>query len=306
MKRGICLWLCLAVLLGTLCCPAAALAISDIDTEKPCSLTLHYSRQGTAFSDLVIRIFQIAAFSDDGSYALTEAFSKYPVDIHGITSQKEWREVTETLVSYAQRDALAPTAESKTDQQGTAAFEKLDNGLYLVMYADAEDADGEARFAPFIVFLPTPNEDGEYDYEVEARPKFSVTELSGNYSVVKLWKDAGNAAKRPQSVMVEILKDGALFKTVELNRDNNWSYTWETSDENSRWSVTEKEVPAGYTVAVAVKDNVFTITNSYPQTPGQKPPETGDMVQSWPYILSFVLSGVMILILVLHRKGAKT
>lgn len=57
---------------------------------------------------------------------------------------------------------------------GTAVFENLKLGLYLV--AQDEAADGYEAINPFLIGVPNP-ENGVYTYQVEASPKVSVKPL---------------------------------------------------------------------------------------------------------------------------------
>lgn len=297
MKKRICLWLCVMVL----CVSWMHYPVSALDNSQPCSLTLHYSREGTAFSGLEIVLYRVAAFSDDGSYALTGAFSGYSVKIHDITTQKEWQEAAQTLRSYVFGDQISSTATAVTGEDGTVKFENLQTGLYLVVSQDAQTEEGLLRFREFLIFLPTPGQDGTFQYDLEAKPKHGDVIPQTAYSVIKLWKDSANPDARPQGITVDILKDGIRYETVVLNTENNWSYSWTTTDLDSVWSVVERDVPGDYTVVITNGDNVFTITNSLPPTPGT-PPQTGDTIQIMPYALAMLLSGALILMLVFWRR----
>ena len=304
MKKIIRLCFCILALALVVVQPLTA-AAAPLNPEEPCSLTLHYSKEGTAFADLDIRIFRVAVYHSDGSYTATDTFANYPVKIQGMRSQKEWQESTTALVSYVEADALTPTATAKTDAAGTVVFDNLPTGLYLVMGADARTETGRFRFQPFFIFLPTPDQFSNYTYQLEANPKPGPVTPISEYTVVKLWKDSANQKNRPTSVSVELLKDGVPQETVELNQENNWSYSWETTDVNSQWSVAEKNVPAGYTVSVSSQDGAFTITNEYPQG-SDEPPKTGDTAQIWPYVIAMCASGIALVILGSCRKRKRS
>ena len=299
MKKMIRLCFCMLALLLAMAQPLSA-AAATLNTAAPCSLTLHYVRENTPFQNLKIEIFRVAAYESDGSYALTAPFTNYPVKIHGIQSQKEWQESTQAMVSYVKAEALSPTVTGKTDATGTVVFQNLTTGLYLVMDAEAQTEAEKFRFQPFFMFLPTPTDSGN-DYDVEAYPKPGAVTPVNQYKVVKLWKDSGISQKRPSSVTVEILKDGVLQETVTLSQENNWSYTWTAKDASGQWTVTEKNVPAGYNVAISSQNGIFTITNEYPQDPGI-PPKTGDSTQLWFYIVALCGSGLALILLGSPRK----
>jgi len=300
MRKQIRIWLCLAVLLCVFSQSISASALTALDVERPCSLTLNYTKDGTAFPGLDILIFRVAECHADGTFDLTGAFADYPVNIHGITTQKQWQDAAQTLASYATADGVDPTAMMVTDAAGAAKFEDLQTGLYLVLDVEAETQEGTFWFGQSLVLLPRPDEGGEYEYDLEARPKPSALTPWGEYTVVKLWKDAGQTGKRPASVTVDILKDGVLQESVVLSPDNNWSYTWKTDGTGGRWSVVETNVPEDYSVSITADGNVFHITNTLPATP--PPPETGDYTPIWPMVLAMSISGCMLLILGIWQK----
>ena len=135
--------------------------------------------------------------------------------------------------------------------------------------------------------------------------------------------------ERPLSITVDIYKNGDLHESVQLESDNNWSYSWKVDDPNSRWTVVEREVPEDYLVTITLADNVFTITNAYsvssdeipddppidtPDDPpadtpeGEQPvypnnhPETGDTTYVWKYVIVMAFSGIVLLLVGSLRK----
>ena len=78
-------------------------------------------------------------------------------------------------------------------------------------------------------------------------------------TVHKVWDDNGYPG-RPESVTVHLMKDGTSAEKVVLNKDNQWTYTWDDLDDRYQWSV-EEEVPAGYEVSYKSEDNKIFITN---------------------------------------------
>ncbi len=78
-------------------------------------------------------------------------------------------------------------------------------------------------------------------------------------TVRKLWDDDGK--DRPESVTVNLLKNGKIHDTIELSAENQWIYTWSKLSRLSKWSVEEVNVPEGYTAEYSVTGNTTTITN---------------------------------------------
>lgn len=296
-----------------------------LETERECSLTISYAKDDLKFADLEISIDRVAKALEDGTFEKITPFTEYPVSIYDRTSKEDWKSLAVTLSSYIKADALEAYQSKKTDKNGTAVFEELETGLYLVRAVTAKAGKQTCVFEEFMLYLPAPLEDGTFSYEVQAKPKGSSNSgqpVNGEYKVVKLWKDSAAAEERPESVTVEILKDGELEKTAVLNAENNWSYSWKVSETDSEWSVVEKDVTDSYTVSVTEKDGSFVLTNTHKSSsPGgsggaggsgssgssggygsyggsySSSPKTGDTSPLWLYIMLMCISGWVLVIL---------
>ena len=185
----------------------------------------------------------------------------------------------------------------KTDTEGRVIFNGMEEGLYLVTGVRSEAGDKVFTFYDFMIFVSE---------NVTAMPKSGIGDPSDEkktYTVLKLWKD-DDSKKRPDSVTVDILKDGYLHETVILDSVNNWSYTFKT-DSESIWSVVERDVPDEYFVTVTEKDATFIITNTvYDRNPDgttSKPdtnaPQTGDTFPMKRYVVMLCVSGMLLVIL---------
>lgn len=93
-------------------------------------------------------------------------------------------------------------------------------------------------------------------------------------TVHKVWDDNGYP-NRPDSVTVHLLRDGEKHEEVKLNKDNQWSYTWDDLDDRYQWTVKE-ELPQGYEVSYKSEDNKVFITNHNDYTP-VVPPDPEDL-----------------------------
>ena len=295
-KRFLSLLLALAAGLIVVCplCVCAA----GLDTDADASMTLYYQKDGEAFPGLNIAIHRVAQALPDGSFALVAPFSSYPISIHGITRQEQWTAVTDTLVSCVAAQQVPPSREMQTDQDGIARFDALQTGLYFVCGAVAEGAYAQYEFRPFMIYVPTPQPDGTYDYHVEARPKCAGVLPKTHYTVTKLWQDAGDSAARPQEILVDIYRDGILVDTQTLSAGNNWSYTWQAVGEGTEhWTVAERTVPEGYTVSVQQNGSVFSIINTDRESAFEAPPQTGDAAMTSLWGAALCLSGAVLLAL---------
>ena len=195
-KRLLNLLVLLALVLSML--PAPAMAVTPLNPQQKCSMTLHYVQDNVGFSGLEISIYRVAKANADGTFELTYPYNAWPVDIQGIKSQTEWNVVASTFKSFILRDNVAATRTAKTNPAGTVVFDNLTTGLYLVMGTTAENKNGIYEFNTFMIYVPTPGTDGSFDYDVEAIPKCIKYVPKTEYKVVKLWRDAGYAATRPK------------------------------------------------------------------------------------------------------------
>lgn len=293
-KRLITMLVLFVLILSVLAVPAGA---EPLDLQRKGTMTLHYRQDGTGFQDLEIAVYRVARANADGSFSLTYPYSALPVRIYGIKSQEEWNVAATTLKSFILADNVAPTRTGKTDGAGTVVFDELQTGLYLVMGTTAENDNGIYEFNTFLIYVPTPNQNGTFTYSVEAAPKCTGYTRKTEYTVVKLWKDAGYTSSRPREVTVEIYKDGVQQESVVLNKDNGWTYTWHVpEDQDGVWTVTEKNVPDKYTVTIAEGQGTFTVTNTRKADPSS-PPKTGDMFPLWPAVITMCISGSLLILL---------
>ena len=301
MKKRFLTLLSLIVLCIAMVCPLGVRAVTPLNPDADASLTLYYQKDKMGFPDLQIGIYRVAEAFPDGAFRLIEPFASSSADIHGITQQKQWDTVAQTIWSYIVTNQIQPTKEAQTDKDGKIHFSGLKTGLYFVREAMAENTDGTYIFNQFMVYVPTPQPDGTYDYAVEAKPKCTEFIPKTQYTVTKLWKDAGKQAARPKEITVDIYNDGVLLDTQILSASNNWTYTWQVSGEDQgKWTVAERDVPDGYKMTVKQSGNAFTITNARPGKP--EGPNTGDTAAPLMWVLLMCFSGVVLLILSLRGR----
>ena len=301
MKKITALLLCIMLIVTVL--PLSAYAITPIDPTRPSSLTFQYAHNGKSFVGLTINSYRIAEVHENGTYELTGAFGGYPVKIYDVTSQAEWKKIASTLAAYAVADQLAPTCTGVTDGNGFVSFKDILPGMYLTLSVTVNEESEVTIFENFLTVVPHPSEDGNHNYDVTAYPKCEsyVPEKKTEYKVVKLWKDSGFEALRPDSVTVDILKNGVVYTSETLSQDNNWSYRWTTDDNADIWQVVERDVAADYTVTVTKEHSTFIITNCTTHGEPLTPP-TSDTGVLWIYQLAMCLSGGVLLIIAAWRR----
>ncbi|MCD8344276.1 MAG: hypothetical protein LUC19_07835, partial [Oscillospiraceae bacterium] len=147
---------------------AADAASLNFDTTGSLTLTLADS-DGKTVSGGKMTIYKVATISlDDGNmvYTLTDEFKDF-------TSELDITDTTlpTALRKYVQSNNISGTTAS-VGSDGTVTFDDLELGLYLIV-----QTTGSGRYktiSPFVVTVPIDNE-GVWDYTVDARPKVTVT-----------------------------------------------------------------------------------------------------------------------------------
>ncbi len=267
-------------------------AVEKVELRNDCRLDITYSSSGTAFVGQEIKLWHIADITADADYTLAGSFENYPITVTGTSSQVEWDEMTVTLNSYILADGILPDHTAKTDENGKVLFENLTAGIYLVGSIRTEKDGKNYIFESFLAAVPGVDNNGKWLYNVSANPKMSENTPSNGvieYKAVKIWKD--NGKDRPDSVDIEIFRDGILQESVTLGSENDWTYTWTTVDDGSVWSVTEKKVPNGYRVGIQKNGDTFSITNTK-KSPDEDVPKTGDTTGRTLWILLTAVSGM--------------
>ncbi len=272
----------LSLLLCTVCVfmllPVQVFAAGAIDTGRDVSLTVQYAHDKAPVSGVQFDLYRVADVDAYAEFTLTGDFQNYPVQINGLTAET-WKTLAETLSAYADRDTLTSLDSVKTDAKGMLTFpsqkSSLKPGLYLVVGRQLVQDGYTYTTEPFLVSLPNlDTESDTWTYDVTVTPKHTQTEnpptpddRTVTRKVLKVWKDDVKQF-RPKEVIVQLLKDGAVYDTVTLNAANNWRYTWEKLLEYNKdgskivWSVVEKELE-DYTVLITQEGVTFTVTNTY-------------------------------------------
>lgn len=274
-KKGFAAWtawlMCAALLAGLAPVRAEAAGPVKIDTEALSSLSLECDYEGAAVEGAKFQTYRVASVDEDCKFTLTEAFAGSAVDLSDPTAEA-WKALVGTLEGYALRNQVSPDREGATDSAGRLSFAELPTGLYLVL-GESRVGNGEKYTPmPFLISLPNwDTEKVEWVYDVGAKPKTEKESQGGEkleLHVSKWWYDEGNENRRPQSVTVELLRDGEVYESVTLNEANGWSHDWEGLDPDASWNLVEVNVPSRYTVLVSEAGTWFIVRNTYtPDTP---------------------------------------
>lgn len=300
------------LLIGLFCLsmffPLSVSAAGAVDPSKKAELSLNLQIDNSAQSGLTVKVYRTADISPEADFSLTGQFKGYSVQINDMHSDYEWNAAAQTLAGYAQADGLAPDRTAVTASDGSAAFDGLDTGLYLIV-TDPVERDGvKIRFSPFLVSLPSLNEDDEWSYKLNVSPKGEAErpeEKEITMQVVKQWKADGDGNGRPDQIDVVILKDGAFYSEQILSAANDWSYRWTVADDGSSWCAVEKSVPEGYRVSSEREGTSLIVTNTHLTVIPGSPPFTGyDGLMLWPSIL-LIAGGCLLIAAGLKIRNTK-
>ncbi len=258
-----------------------------------------------------LSLYRVADYDEDGSFTLTGNFAKYAVSLKQ-DNQEGWQGAAYTLSDCAGRDNIRADAAGKAGSDGTVCFTDLTRGLYLVRGQQTESQDGgkTVLYTPQVALIALPDAaPGTDPYQVTGVLKYEKkelqTETKRKLHVLKVWKQ-DTEKSRPASIEVELLRTDANGNTTVadrqiLKKDNQWAYTWEDLSAQAQWSVTEKEVPAGYTESTGREGNTVILTNTATvavqgsgAVTAQKLPQTGQLW--WPVPLLSVAGAGCLLI----------
>jgi len=269
MKKRLSSLLLMVLCIAMLAVPAFAYA--RVDTAAETSLTINYvdDEREVALANMDIQIYKVLNMTDAVRFSATDAFAGY-AEMMDLVDQAKWADLATNLAALiGQDDTLAPTASGTTDENGQVKFETLTVGVYLVTGSQKSIGGYKYTPQPFMITLPLLLEDDTWAYDAEVDGKYSRSRISRpddpNYvsrNVMKVWDDEGMEDLRPESVTVQLLCDGAVYDTVELNAENNWRKSWVRLDGDCEWTLIEVEVPENYTALVKQEGNTFVVTNT--------------------------------------------
>ena len=302
--------LLLCLCLSWLPCYAQAASTADakepISPDKDCSSTISYCYDGKSFSNHPVRLYKIADVSADFQYTLTAPFANSGLILNGVQSVSEWNVIRSTLETHILAYDVDADLTGVTDQEGQVCFNALKPGLYLAITEQVLQNDWIYAFNSALIALPGLGTDGLWQYEVAVTSKSKAippaeTDEEIEFKVLKLWKGDNGRSDRPQSIEVEIFRDGVSYQTVILSEENHWTFSWFAKDDGATWKVVERNVPSGYTMTVEERETSFVLTNTRPP---DKPdvPETGDTSNIMLYFVLMNVSGIMLIILGIAGK----
>lgn len=253
-----------------------ASAQGRLDGNRKSSLTLTYRYGDTDLEGAEFFMYKVADTDEYGNYRISKAMRAYPVhlDFSRKYTDEEWGNWAVTLKNLVSADeTIKPDVSAKTDKNGVVTLTAPEAGIYLVIGNPHHQGDRIYKTKASLFALPAMNpDDNTWVYEAKAEPKADgiPEKAPESLKVKKIWNDVGYSYRRPEEITVELRRNGALYDTVVLKKENGWSYEWRKKlDAASDWTVVEKSVPSGYTVSMKTDGITITIMNT---TGGRKTP----------------------------------
>lgn len=247
---------CLVTVLMLFCMNMTVFAAdnhAEFDRSGSLTLTLKDVENNIPLSHAEVRIYQVAdviGYNGVPEYVLTPAFAESEISLDNLSDPA----LADRFYDFSVNHSLVAVS-AVTDKNGNAQFGDLSLGIYLV--TQTKSVDGYTDFEPFLISIPQ-RESDNWNYDVIAVPKTGAVRLV-DLEVHKVWSDSGE--NRPQSVKIQLLKNGKSIETVTLSEQNEWQYRWEQLRSDEEWSVREIDIPKGYTVSYKQHGYIFTVTN---------------------------------------------
>jgi hypothetical protein len=282
--------LCLLLLLLA-ALPVTALAQEFNPNQRGAiSLSLVSPGEEIPLEGAQLALYYVAAVKagTDGSllYSYTEPFADCGISL-------EDTRLAEKLDAFVSQYDL-PSQTVRTDGEGSALWENLELGLYLVKQIG--QVEGFATCASFLVTVPMTAENG-FLYAVDASPKMEVARLV-TVTVQKVW-NTDKTAKIPESVTVQLMHGETPISTDVLNQENNWQVVYPDMPESDAYRIEELDVAKGFTATYGRKGYVFTVTNTSSLV------QTGQLI--WP-IPVLAVAGLFLLAMgygILRKQGKR-
>ncbi len=152
---------------------ALADELPDLSAKGTIKITM--KKDGKAVPGGEFEIYHIANISESNrslKYAFTNDFKNCTVSLDNIESN----EFASAMESYIKSNKISGIRKNVADN-GIAEFTQLETGIYFVMQNEA--AKGYSKANSFTVSLPA-YENGNYNYTVDANPKFNFDNMENN------------------------------------------------------------------------------------------------------------------------------
>lgn len=253
----------------------------DFNRKGSIEITLKESTNNESVVGASIKLVKIADAKVDNnsnlSYEFVDELSNCNVSLSDLTKPNIKDDIERCLSGVNVNGII-----NSTDSNGKVSFSRLDLGLYLV--SEEGETLGYSNINSFLINIPT-IEDNDWIYDLESEPKTEIIKVT-DLTVNKVWKN--NNMKISEYVTVQLLKGTEVIDTVQLNSENNWTYTFRRMPLSDEYSILEVDIPDGYKATYKTEGYTFTVINT------NKLPQTGELSYLVPI---FVIAGMLFMAL---------
>ena len=339
IKRTVALLVTMIAVCSWLLAPASVYAYEDMDMSRNGngSLTLQLPAPSSN-----VKLYFVADMDGQTHITMKDEYKALGVTIDDADTADDWASKAAILSNQLIGTDIQPMT-TATDENNQAVFKDLSFGIYLVVVDECKNESTSYKVTPNFVSVPYSTDGETWIYDVSATVKYEAEPTSpppppgkDKYIVKKLWTKDGTGTTRPTEIKVRILKDGNEVETVSLNKNNSWTYSWETEADGAKWEVQEVSLPSNYTLDKLdgpYKDDktgvfYFTLTNKYltptptpktkitptpttkvnkTPTPTHKVPKTGDDQNILLPVIGVLAAGLVLVLLGMNirRKSGK-
>lgn len=309
--------LCLTLIFAVLF-PLSSFADSS---EEGFSVRIVCRHEDTVIPGLIYSLYRVADMEEDGTWKPVGTFASVPV---ALQDGEEGRDaLAQTLKAYVYADSVSPSFRGTTGGDGTALVSGMERGLYLLTADRISIGTLTYSTKPALLTLPSydPEGDGLLN-DITVCPKFSAgenpednpTDETVTRKVIIVWDDETVPEHRPESVTVELLRNGELVDKQELTSELGWRWTWDGLPARDRygsvneWTVIER-IGTNHTVVIEEKGITFVVVNSLDgetetssETDEPRLPQTGQLWMPVPYLICGGLLLIAAGTLLIRRK----
>lgn len=225
------------------------------------SLKLICKTDEVILSDMEWNLYKISSTKKDDIYQLEGEFAEYNVSLKDLSTTSNMLDIANTLENYAILDKIQPVNSGATDNDGVISFADLEVGLYML--SGKSVIIDNKKYTPSAMLIEV-EEDKETAFQLTTYPKFKVKTLSNTqtkYTVRKMWlNDENDLQDRPNDIVVELYMNEELNDTIHLNDENNWEYSWNSTDAVD-WRVKEVTIPDNYVVIYRNDEVLYLVVN---------------------------------------------
>ena len=216
-------------------------------------------------------------------------------DTRDITLIYEWNDDNDSAGIRPERIGIQLYDEDGNEIQGLQIVQADANGIWSCSWTGL---DTDKTYTAKVRSIDGSSIEGDIteDTGLNADYDFGVMTIGANDSVIimdstldataevnveKIWVDGG-FGNRPDSITVQLYRDGTAEAVAELRGDDDtWAHTFDNlpvyksdkSGEESEYTVKEMNVPAGYTAMIDRHTGGYTITNTLDGLDPQKGPK---------------------------------